>query len=630
MLKIVNEASFLNYIFQKDADKKYIIKGMKPGPGGNGIVLCLRTEDSSVEILKSLGEMVRDGNWTIRKHNEGQKENKKLREFLEGIYEGLKSELKRRDVKVLDLLLTKNKEKIEKFPRLVDWLKPQVLWDFTDDTAIKDIDIMTKLQVWLEEDKKTWEPIRNKEKSLPFKKVKPVGMRRGFLDNLHDAHQHAQGRVTDTGKVKFAPYLAYALNQYWTTHIQKLVKKCNYVSIESSIILEGSGTEKWKHGLLHWFRSLKNIILKGSRTEKWELHSKNHSGSAELILYFKAPEYPYHHNKGYKAEISIVAQSNETNFSLVEQLLGSEKIFSKKLNDVCYALSEYFKDNGMHVFPYGELYFKDYEDLKKWIDNLENPVPEKAIQALGRWTSRGSINCLNADKAKKVRTLLAEKLEEFVIDDRKEVKVEPIKRPERSCQKEPKKFWLKFIIGAIIIAVIATAVFFGKSYIKQVKDITVNKIQEYQINNIPNGDKGSTKENNQEINNRTQIKYHDGSYVGELSNDKRNGNGTMEYTNGDRYVGNWSDDKRYGNGTYTWVHGNKYIGGWNDGQMHGVGIVIYSNGEKYFVKCNNGEFIGQWKLKPPFIKGLSDEDLLNKVIVLDSQGNLNDAIEKED
>ena len=51
-----------------------------------------------------------------------------------------------------------------------------------------------------------------------------------------------------------------------------------------------------------------------------------------------------------------------------------------------------------------------------------------------------------------------------------------------------------------------------------------------------------------------------------------------EYTNvnnGKKYVGEWTDNKRNGFGTNIWPDGSKYIGEWKDGQQNGIGTFLF-------------------------------------------------------
>ena len=45
---------------------------------------------------------------------------------------------------------------------------------------------------------------------------------------------------------------------------------------------------------------------------------------------------------------------------------------------------------------------------------------------------------------------------------------------------------------------------------------------------------------------------------GEWKDNKRHGNGHMEYANGDTYTGDWVNDKREGHGVYVYKSGTRY------------------------------------------------------------------------
>jgi hypothetical protein len=73
-------------------------------------------------------------------------------------------------------------------------------------------------------------------------------------------------------------------------------------------------------------------------------------------------------------------------------------------------------------------------------------------------------------------------------------------------------------------------------------------------------------------------------YVGEFRDDKRNGQGTFTYPNGEEagiYVGEFRDGKRNGQGSYTWRSGWKFVGEWKDGTPNGQGTVTMPDGTKY-------------------------------------------------
>jgi hypothetical protein len=50
----------------------------------------------------------------------------------------------------------------------------------------------------------------------------------------------------------------------------------------------------------------------------------------------------------------------------------------------------------------------------------------------------------------------------------------------------------------------------------------------------------------------------DGTYTGQLKNNKREGHGVYKWDNGDIYCGEYLDNKKSGRGTYTWANGDVY------------------------------------------------------------------------
>jgi hypothetical protein len=99
----------------------------------------------------------------------------------------------------------------------------------------------------------------------------------------------------------------------------------------------------------------------------------------------------------------------------------------------------------------------------------------------------------------------------------------------------------------------------------------------------------------------TRIIYKNGnpysSFIGNMLNGKRSGQGTYTWSNGEKYVGNWQNDKRSGQGTNIWSNGEKYVGNW----QNGFGV----KGKKYYpsgkINCvctwdDKGQYIqdGTW------------------------------------
>ena len=81
-----------------------------------------------------------------------------------------------------------------------------------------------------------------------------------------------------------------------------------------------------------------------------------------------------------------------------------------------------------------------------------------------------------------------------------------------------------------------------------------------------------------------------GVYVGDLSDGKRSGKGTVKYRNGDKYQGQFFQDKKHGQGTHTWRDGKKYVGEWKEGKRDGIGKMSYKDGTF---------FNGEWKRDYP-------------------------------
>jgi hypothetical protein len=77
--------------------------------------------------------------------------------------------------------------------------------------------------------------------------------------------------------------------------------------------------------------------------------------------------------------------------------------------------------------------------------------------------------------------------------------------------------------------------------------------------------------------------YHDGNiYKGEWKHDLKHGTGKMIFANGDVYEGEWIDgDRSNGYGKYIWASGGNYEGKWIGGNFQGVGKMVYENGDVY-------------------------------------------------
>ena len=76
--------------------------------------------------------------------------------------------------------------------------------------------------------------------------------------------------------------------------------------------------------------------------------------------------------------------------------------------------------------------------------------------------------------------------------------------------------------------------------------------------------------------------------------------GTSTYASGDEYVGEWSDNKKDGQGTYTSANGSKYVGEFKNDKRNGRGINIWSAPHQSAGQRYVGEFKdGKMKEKAP-------------------------------
>jgi hypothetical protein len=64
-------------------------------------------------------------------------------------------------------------------------------------------------------------------------------------------------------------------------------------------------------------------------------------------------------------------------------------------------------------------------------------------------------------------------------------------------------------------------------------------------------------------------RYIDAMYFGEISDNKRSGQGIMKYKSGRLYEGNWELDIRSGRGYEKYQNGNLYLGAFDKGKAHG-------------------------------------------------------------
>ena len=108
-----------------------------------------------------------------------------------------------------------------------------------------------------------------------------------------------------------------------------------------------------------------------------------------------------------------------------------------------------------------------------------------------------------------------------------------------------------------------------------------------EIANLPRCNSSST------YNCTGELRYTNAYYVGEISNGKEHGFGTINWDSRDKYVGQWINGKREGQGTYYWAGGNKYVGQWLNDKREGQGTYYWSNGDKYVGQFKNSKKHGQ-------------------------------------
>jgi hypothetical protein len=88
-------------------------------------------------------------------------------------------------------------------------------------------------------------------------------------------------------------------------------------------------------------------------------------------------------------------------------------------------------------------------------------------------------------------------------------------------------------------------------------------------------------------------------YLGEVQNDKANGNGVGIWSTGSIYRGQWIDNKRHGEGEFSWADGDVYKGEFIEGKVEGNGTYTWKSGERYEGEFVNGRRNGFGKLYDP-------------------------------
>ena len=70
--------------------------------------------------------------------------------------------------------------------------------------------------------------------------------------------------------------------------------------------------------------------------------------------------------------------------------------------------------------------------------------------------------------------------------------------------------------------------------------------------------------------------------------DKRNGQGSLTFPNGDKYEGGFKDGFPHGQGRYSYSDGKMYKGELKDGKRNGQGTFIFPDGNKYVGEFKDG------------------------------------------
>ena len=90
------------------------------------------------------------------------------------------------------------------------------------------------------------------------------------------------------------------------------------------------------------------------------------------------------------------------------------------------------------------------------------------------------------------------------------------------------------------------------------------------------------------------LQYANGDrYEGMWRKDAAHGRGTLQYTTGDVYEGDWKDNLRHGSGTFTCAaDGKVYAGEFADGLKHGRGTLTLPSGDSITGNWDRGHVSG--------------------------------------
>ena len=81
---------------------------------------------------------------------------------------------------------------------------------------------------------------------------------------------------------------------------------------------------------------------------------------------------------------------------------------------------------------------------------------------------------------------------------------------------------------------------------------------------------------------RGSLEFSDGqTYIGDVRNGLRAGQGHNSWSDGQDYVGEWKGNSRNGRGTHVWPDGRKVSGQWQNGHLNGKVYFSWPNGATY-------------------------------------------------
>ena len=130
------------------------------------------------------------------------------------------------------------------------------------------------------------------------------------------------------------------------------------------------------------------------------------------------------------------------------------------------------------------------------------------------------------------------------------------------------------------------------------------------------------------FNHDENIIYNNGDkFIGEISNNKKEGYGILYYINGDKYEGEFKNDLKDGIGTYYYNNGEKYIGEYKNDLRNGRGIYYYNNIEEkkfigeYMKDKKNGHGIIFYRDNTKFIGEFKNDEKEGKGYFFDKDGH---------